>query len=76
MHSTADDNTLEQLDHVLTVHFRGRYAAADVAQLLPEHGNSTDNFRATVHLHHHLAHLHARYAATCSNVDTSSKLRM
>ena len=54
----------------------GRCAAADVVQLLPEHGNSTDNFMATVHLHHHLAHLLARHAATSSDVEATSKVRM
>lgn len=75
LHNTAGDDTLEQLDHVLTVHFRGRYAADDVAQLSPEPGNS-DNFKATVHLHHHMARLYDQYISMCPSTDVAKKARM
>lgn len=63
-----DEDTREQLDHILTVHFRGRYAAVDVTTLSPEHEDKaigTNNFKATVHLHHHMAHLYEQYVAMC-----------
>lgn len=71
----ADDKTLEQLDHVLTVHFRGRYAADDVAQVSPEHADS-GNFRATVHLHHHMARLYDQYISMCPHANATAKQRM
>ena len=63
-----DKDTREQLDHILTVHFRGRYAAVDVTTLSPEHEDmaiGTNNFKATVHLHHHMAHLYEQYVTMC-----------
>ena len=68
LHGTANEQTREQLDHVLTVHFRGRYAAADVTSLSPEHEDKpigTNNFKATVHLHHHMAYLYEQYLNAC-----------
>ena len=63
-----DTQTREQLDNVLTVHFRGRYAAVDVTNLSPEHADQaigTNNFKATVHLHRHMAHLFEQYINLC-----------
>ncbi|KAL0032673.1 hypothetical protein WJX79_002223 [Trebouxia sp. C0005] len=68
LHGGVDEDTREQLDHILTVHFRGRYAAVDVTTLSPEHEDKaigTNNFKATVHLHHHMAHLYEQYVAMC-----------
>ncbi|KAL3136186.1 hypothetical protein ABBQ32_007200 [Trebouxia sp. C0010 RCD-2024] len=60
----VDDQTCEQLDNVLTVHFRGRYAAVDVTSLSPELANQsigTNNFKATAHLHRHMAQVYHHY---------------
>lgn len=68
LHENVDDQTREQLDNVLTVHFRGRYAAVDVSSMSPEHADQaigTNNFKATAHLHHHMAHLFHQYVKTC-----------
>ena len=68
LHGGVDEYTRDQLDHVLTVHFRGRYAATDVTTLSPEHEDNaigTNNFKATVHLHHHMAHLYEQYVTMC-----------
>ncbi len=68
LHGGVDQDTREQLDHILTVHFRGRYAAVDVTTLSPEHEDKaigTNNFKATVHLHHHMAHLYEQYVTMC-----------
>ena len=68
LHGNADDQTREQLDNVLTIHFRGRYAAVDVSSMSPEHADQaigTNNYKATAHLHHHMAHLFHQYVRTC-----------
>lgn len=68
LHGGLDEQTREQLDHVLTVHFRGRYAAVDVTSLSPEHANhaiGTNNFKATAHLHRHMASLYHHYVKLC-----------
>ena len=64
LHGDLDEHTCEQLDNVLTIHFRGRYAAVDVSSMSPEHADQaigTNNFKATAHLHHHMAHLFHQY---------------
>lgn len=68
LHGNVDVQTREQLDNVLTVHFRGRYAAVDVSSMSPEHADQaigTNNFKATAHLHHHMAHLFHQYVKAC-----------